>query len=208
MTSTETKIDNADVAAVPVVATSPSLVNTYVAAYRKFGKATALSILDMCRVLLEAKQQLRKDEFQQFCEGVGLKPAGSMFSKLKAIGEADCRLRALGDRLPHNWTTQYELAKRPAGQFADIEAKIESSMTAADIRGLLPPSAVKPRLVEHRPISSGSVVSIALGKSVTREAFLRALESLKQTFEFTIVDSADPPTVASDQENAPLELAA
>lgn len=208
MTSNHTETDNAAVADVPVVATAPSLVNTYVAKYQSLAKKTALSTVELGSMLIEAKGALASSEFSEFCKGVGLKEGGSTFSKLKSIGEAETRLKALGDRLPHSWTTLYILARIPAGRFAEIEARIECGMTAADVRQLLPAPPSKPQPVRTQGRSAGSVVSITLGKNVTREAFLKALESLKQSFEFEIVDPADNDMAAPEQENAPLKQAA
>lgn len=97
-------------------------VNDLVEKFRGFTKQAAASIIEMAKVLVQAKVVLSSENFAYFCEKVGVDPDGTTCRKLKIIGDHASRFDAVIDKLPNNWTTIYGLARLPANEF-DLLAK-------------------------------------------------------------------------------------
>ncbi len=86
---------------------------------------------------MEAERQLSPAEFERFCDEVNLVPKSSTHRKLKTIGENASRLRAVLDRLPHHWTTLYDLAVLPSDQFDTVVSSgcLTPLATAKELKG-------------------------------------------------------------------------
>lgn len=104
----------------------------YIDEYRGFGKAGAVSIIEQCTTVINAKEVLSEKNFLRFLIEVELKENSSTFRKIKSIAEAAVRFKAVVHHLPNEWTTLYALSVLPPAQFADLVENqvIHPNMTA------------------------------------------------------------------------------
>jgi len=85
--------------------------------YSLFAIKTAQSTVEMCRVVFEAKKELSRDEFSNFCTDIGHKGEDSTIRKYLAIGAAYERLIQYADKLPTSWTSIYTITQIPSETF-------------------------------------------------------------------------------------------
>jgi hypothetical protein len=85
--------------------------------YSLFAIKTAQSTLEMCRVVFEAKEELSREEFSEFCTDIGHKGEDSTIRKYLAIGAAYERLIQYADKLPNSWTSIYTITQIPSETF-------------------------------------------------------------------------------------------
>lgn len=104
--------------------------------FGQFGKKTVENLIQMSRVVFEAKMQHSKDIFKEFCRLTGVNHQSSSCRKYIAIGEHSERLLECVDRLPNSWTTLYTICTLPDDQFDQLlQSKVlSSSMTAKDMK--------------------------------------------------------------------------
>ena len=91
--------------------------NRLLSEYSLFAIKTAQSTVEMCRVVFEAKEELSRDEFSEFCTDIGHKGEGSTIRKYLAIGAAYERLIQYADKLPNSWTSIYTITQIPSETF-------------------------------------------------------------------------------------------
>jgi hypothetical protein len=82
----------------------------FVNSYRTFSKAGAESIIDQCETVVRAKDVLSDKPFKYFLLEIDLKEQSSTYRKIRAIGKAASRFKAIIDKMPNEWTTLYMLA--------------------------------------------------------------------------------------------------
>ena len=105
--------------------------------YSLFAVKTAQSSVEMGRVVFEAKEELSRDEFSNFCNDIGHKGEDSTVSKYLAIGAAYERLIQYADKLPNSWTSIYTLTQIPSetfnvlGQVGESFAKLSGKQIKA-----------------------------------------------------------------------------
>jgi hypothetical protein len=85
--------------------------------YSLFAVKTAQSTVEMCRVVFEAKEELSREEFSEFCTDIGHKGEDSTIRKYLAIGAAYERLIQYADKLPNSWTSIYTITQIPSDTF-------------------------------------------------------------------------------------------
>jgi hypothetical protein len=85
--------------------------------YSLFAIKTAQSTVEMCRVVFEAKEELSRDEFSNFCTDIGHKGEDSTIRKYLGIGAAYERLIQYADKLPNSWTSIYTITQIPSETF-------------------------------------------------------------------------------------------
>lgn len=85
--------------------------------YSLFAIKTAQSTVEMCRVVFEAKEELSREEFSEFCTDIGHKGEDSTIRKYLAIGAAYERLIQYADKLPNSWTSIYTITQIPSETF-------------------------------------------------------------------------------------------
>ena len=85
--------------------------------YSLFAVKTAQSTVEMCRVVFEAKEELSREEFSEFCTDIGQKGEDSTIRKYLAIGAAYERLINYADKLPTSWTSIYTITQIPSETF-------------------------------------------------------------------------------------------
>ena len=100
--------------------------------YSLFAIETAQSTVEMCRVVFEAKEQLSKEEFSNFCTDIGHKRSDSTIRKYLAIGAAYELLIQYVDKLPSKWTSIYTILQIPSETF---NALIQVGESFANLTG-------------------------------------------------------------------------
>ena len=104
----------------------------FVCDFSNFAVKTAQSTLEMCRVVHEAKQTLKKEDFLKFCNQIGHQSEDSTIRKYLAIGEKYKDLIAHADLLPNSWTSIYKITQIPSEAF---DALVLSGNTMATMNG-------------------------------------------------------------------------
>jgi hypothetical protein len=107
--------------------------------YSLFAVKTAQSTVEMCRVVFEAKEELSRDEFSEFCTDIGHKGEDSTVRKYLAIGAAYERLNQYADKLPNSWTSIYSITQLSSDTFDALAATDTdmSKMSGKEIKSLI-----------------------------------------------------------------------
>lgn len=95
----------------------PRSRDQYVVLFRRTEQRTALSTLQMCRVVYEAKQTLAEHDFADFCAAVGYRDDSAVIRKFCAIGKLQPRLVKHAEFMPHEWSKIYTITQLPAQTF-------------------------------------------------------------------------------------------
>jgi hypothetical protein len=102
---------------------STSIVNTrndsiinknvieYADKFNGYAVKTAEAIIQMAKVVNDAKNSLGAIDYEEFCNQVGYKSDSSTIRKLKSIGEKYETLLSRSKSLPSNWTTIYQISR-------------------------------------------------------------------------------------------------
>lgn len=116
------------------------LVLGYITSFKTAFSKTAKSILDIGRVVVEAKNKLSKDQYKVFAFQIGFETTSPTLLKLIKIGERYDDLIVKVDLLPANWTTLYDIAQLPAEQFEKCvdDGLIQPNVLGKEIKPLLP----------------------------------------------------------------------
>ena len=107
--------------------------------YNSFAKKTAQSLLEMYKIVYDAKQTLTKLNFESFCKEIGQKSSDGTIRKYLAIGEKYDDFINYADKLPNRWTTIYDLTLIDNNTFLAIVNANESfaTMSAKNIKSLV-----------------------------------------------------------------------
>ena len=110
----------------------------FLSQYSLFAIKTAQSTVEMCRVVFEAKEELSREEFSEFCTDIGHKGEDSTVRKYLAIGAAYERLIQYADKLPNSWTSIYTILQIPAETFNALAQVGESfaNLTGNQLKAL------------------------------------------------------------------------
>lgn len=113
-------------------------ITVLVEKFNGFARKTAEGVLEMAKVVFEARQ-LKDSEFFRFCELVGMDGSSSTATKLIAIGKKYEYLIGYSEKLPPNWTTVYEVAKLTEEQIESLidRGVLTASLIAADLNAAL-----------------------------------------------------------------------
>ncbi len=128
--------------------------------FHLYAKRTAESVLNMAKVVLDMKSELKGWEFAQFCDLIGYDPKSSAIRKFVAIAVKYSYLIARADKLPSSWTTIYQisrLSEDEIGQKID-KGLISSKLMGANVQRVLGMS--KPRSAGASSISGNVVAAI------------------------------------------------
>lgn len=104
----------------------------YVADFNAKLVKTARSVLEMCRVVYEAKESLDSWDFKDFCAQIGHGPNSSSIRKFVVIGKLYPRLIRCAEQLPASWTSIYLITQIPADEF---EALVSGGHSLAGLPG-------------------------------------------------------------------------
>ena len=140
------EVTNQDIGRIRVIESESGIeVNYHITAreqlvsdYSLFAVKTAQSSVEMCRVVFEAKEELSKEEFSNFCTDIGRKKTDPTIRKFYAIGAAYERLIQYADKLPNSWTSIYTILQIPAETFNALAQVGESfaNLTGNQLKAL------------------------------------------------------------------------
>ncbi len=121
-------------------------VQEYVNKYHLFAAKTAQNVLEMCKVIRDAKVNLQEKSFLQFCKQINLPAGSSTISKYLKIGDRYDQFIKYTDRLPNSWTSLYLITDIPEDQFENVllQSTTLANVTAGGINKILGKSA-KPK---------------------------------------------------------------
>ena len=137
-----------------------SLVEKSVNDFKIFAKQTAIGILEMGRVVFEAKETLEAEgDFEVFCERVGYKSTSSSIKKLKLIGEKYLQLKEHSACLPNNWTSLYQISRLAQTQLIDFinRGLIHQNVKGVEIEYLLKGDSAKATVLDGSSTEKASV---------------------------------------------------
>lgn len=124
----------------PVI-TNPEVIG-YANTFKSFFIKTAENVLEMARVVSNAKTKLGSNQFREFSYLIGFDPSSSTLKKLQAIGKNYDVLSKNITALPANWTTLYEIAQLPEDKFIAAVDKgvINPNVMGRDVKALTEPA--------------------------------------------------------------------
>ena len=155
--------------------------------YSLFAVKTAQSTVEMCRVVFEAKEELSRDEFSNFCTDIGHKGEDSTVRKYLAIGAAYERLIQYADKLPNSWTSIYTITQIPSETFNSLAQVGESfaKLSGNQIKALVEINSVSKKSPSTDATSSAKttaeVVSSETPTASSNEDAQKSLESNSET---------------------------
>lgn len=186
--------------------TTPSINNLdsdiqpYVERFHCFANKSAENVLQMCKVVSDAKAKLLDAQFIQFCLAIDLNKDASAISKMKKIGDRYNQLMPHKDKLPSAWTTLYRLADLSDDQFnaAVDNQRIHCNITAKDLNKIAPSKksgkkASAPVVIDHAdPVRDGSANSFTLKsleilKGDKFAELKEKLEAIRQEFSLELI---------------------
>ena len=108
----------------------------FVQGYYDFTKVAADTYVQKCQLVLEAEENLPPEGVHRFFDQIRLARNSATYRKVKKIAEAGDRLLKVAHRLPHSWTTLYQLAKLEPHVFEELvqAGVVHPGMPAADLR--------------------------------------------------------------------------
>jgi hypothetical protein len=115
----------------------PQEVTFLVEKFQSYARKTAESILEMAKVVIEAKK-LDSEGFGSFCNEIGFNPKSSTIRKFIQIGDKYELLISRSNKLPTNWTTIYEISKLTSDQIIELieNGKINQVVLGSTIKQL------------------------------------------------------------------------
>lgn len=116
--------------------------NDYASRFNMWKKKTAMSYIEMAKVVVDAKDTLAKDDFAQFTALIGYSPSSSFISKLHRIGLQAELFENNIDALPSSFTTLYALTTVSQN---DLENLFDRNQIRPSLKG----NEVE-RLVKHQ----------------------------------------------------------
>lgn len=186
--------------AAPSINNIDSDIQSYVERFHGFANKSAESVLQMCKVVSDAKAKLSDAYFNKFCLAIGLNKDASAISKMTKIGKRFTILSQYKDHLPSAWTTLYRLSDMSDEAFKTaIEARqIHCNMTAKDLNSIAPSKtsgkkAKYPMTIDHvDTVRDGSANSFTLKsleilKSDKLAELTEKLEAIRQEFSLELI---------------------
>lgn len=172
-------------------------VSEYANQFKVQAKKTAEGVLEMARVVFDAKQ-LGKADFEVFCSEVGYKSDSSTIRKLNSIGEKYQVLLSRSKSLPTSWTTLYQVSRLTAEV---IDQKISEGVITPNLDG----KGLAARLGLADPNASKAVPN-GTGKTMTFSVDLELIPSpqLKMKLQF-LLDELENTIKAKVTKSASLE---
>lgn len=98
-------------------------------------KNTANNILEIGSVMVEAKDELQSDDYEDFLSATGYQQKSASIRKWLTIGNAYIKLKPIVHRLPPLWTTIYKIAKLDSNKLDLLEQSevLNPAVTAREI---------------------------------------------------------------------------
>ena len=175
-------------------------VTHFITQYKQFAAKSAENVLELAKVMHEAKITLNKQEFSDFCQGIGMDRGASTHKKLKVIAKNFDMLKKHESKLPSNWTTLYKLASLSEDQF---QSMVEGNMLKPNVTGVainralsIAPKIKKPAAGQHQVTFKGI-------NSFNGEKFYKALNELAVRISVEVTFSAEAAEIISQGKAVP-----
>ena len=209
------EVTNQDIGRIRVIETESSIEVKYhvtareqlVSDYSLFAIKTAQSTVEMCRVVFEAKEELSREEFSEFCTDIGHKGEDSTIRKYLAIGAAYDRLIQYADKLPNSWTSIYTITQIPSETFNALAQVGESfaQLSGNQIKALVEINSDSKKAPPTDATSSAEttseVVSSEIPTASSNEDAQKSLESNSETSSEVIdVVTASTDEISTDDD--------
>ncbi len=176
-----------------------SATEGYIASFKAAFSKTAKSVLEIGRIVYQAKSNLKSEQYELFAIQIGFKSSSSTLQKLITIGSKYDLLIENVELLPANWTTLYDIAQLPTDKFEQCvdQGLIQPNLKGKEIKPLLPnynPSKQKliKTSIPYRSESSSSQYKLALflGSSPDQETVEKLKKIIKEckTIKFAELD--------------------
>jgi hypothetical protein len=136
--------------------------NDYASRFNVWKKKTAMSYIEMAKVVVEAKENLGKERFEQFANLIGYKSTDSFISKLYRIGlQADLFEKNI-DQLPSSFTTLYSLTTINNHQLVNLfkDQRITPSLKGSQINSLVSVQKRYRSIDPNKKSSAGEIIDI------------------------------------------------
>jgi hypothetical protein len=179
--------------------------------YSLFAVKTAQSSVEMGRVVFEAKEQLSKEEFSNFCTDIGHKGEDSTIRKYLAIGAAYERLIQYADKLPNSWTSIYTLTQIPSETFNALAQVGESfaKLSGNQIKALVEINTESKKAPSTDAASTAETTSEVVSSETTTASSVedtdKSLESNSEmSSEVIDVVTASTDEISTDQDSSNL----
>ena len=203
------EVANQDIGRIRVVETESGIEMKYhitdrerfFSQYSLFAIKTAQSTVEMCRVVFEAKEQLSRDEFSNFCTDIGQKGEDSTIRKYLAIGAAYERLIQYADKLPTSWTSIYTITQIPSDTFNALAQVGESfaKLSGNQIKALVEINSDSKKAPSTDATSSvKTTAEVASSETITASSNEDAQKSLESNSE-TSSEAIDVFTASTDE---------
>ncbi len=130
----------------------------FVERYAFFANKSSENVLEMCKVVYEAFNDLKPEAFQRFCTAIGVGKKAASVSKMRKIGERYSFLKGYSDHLPSAWTTLYRLSRIENEVFETgiLDGVIHPSMNARAL------SILDPKVRKETTRTNQRLVTITL----------------------------------------------
>ena len=213
------EVTNQDIGRIRVIETESGIeVKHYItnrerfySKYSLFAIKTAKSTVEMCRVVSDAKDQLSREEFSEFCTDIGHKGEDSTIRKYLAIGAAYDRLIQYADKLPNSWTSIYTITQIPSETFNSLAQVGESfaKLSGNQIKALVEINTDSKKAPSTDATSTAKttaeVVSSEATTTSSTEDAQKSLESNSETSSDVIdVVTASTEEISTDEDSSNL----
>ena len=203
------EVTNQDIGQIRVIETESGIEMKYhitdrerfFSQYSLFAIKTAQSTVEMCRVVFEAKDELSREEFSEFCTDIGHKGEDSTIRKYLAIGAAYDRLIQYADKLPNSWTSIYTITQIPSETFNSLAQVGESfaKLSGNQIKALVEINSVSKKSPSTDATSSAkTTVEVFSSETPTASSNEDAQKSLESNSE-TSSEVIDVVTASTDE---------
>lgn len=113
--------------------------NQYVSRFNMWKRKTAMSYIEMAKVVVEAKDSLSKEGFSEFTQLIGYSTTDSFISKLYRIGLQSEIFEQHIDSLPSSFTTLYALTTVGEVELSNLfeQQRIRPSLRGHEVEQLI-----------------------------------------------------------------------
>lgn len=169
--------------------------------YSLFAIKTAQSTVEMCRVVFEAKEELSRDEFSEFCTDIGHKGEDSTIRKYLAIGAAYDRLIQYADKLPNSWTSIYTITQIPSETFNALAQVGESfaKLSGNQIKALVEINSESKKSLSTDLTSSAKTTSEVASSETSTASSNEDVQKSHESNSETSSEVIDVVTASSDE---------
>lgn len=186
--------------------------NDYASRFNMWQKKTAMSFIEMAKVVVEAKYTLDKENFAQFTSLIGYSTTSSFISKLHRIGLQAELFEMHIDLLPSSFTTLYALTTVNQCDLVDLfeRNQIHPSLKGDEVEKLVKLQkryrcsktrhpercAGKGSIIEiDEPLERVDPIALQIDASVTKPQLIQFLRQLDLLTRFSGVSVTVPPSI-------------